>query len=71
MNGVRIFFHRQVGKFILKQSYLTSKMAGSCHVKVLLYILYGAETKASLIRSSTNSAKRVHRVSRMGREQGL
>lgn len=54
MNGMRIFSHRKVGKFILKQGYLTSKKAGSSYVKVLMYILYGAETKASLICSSTN-----------------
>lgn len=68
MNGVRIFSHRKVGNCILKRGYLTSKMVGSSHVKVLMYILYGAETKASLVCSSTNSA---NGVSRTGRECGF
>lgn len=68
MNGVRIFSHRKVGKFILKQGHLTSKMIGSSHVKVLMYILYDAETKAYLICSSTNYVKRANGVSRMSRE---
>lgn len=71
MNGATIFSRREVGKFILKQSYLTSKMVGSSHVKVLMYILYGAETKASLICSSTDQVKRVNGVSGMGREYGF
>lgn len=66
MNGVRIF-----SNFILKQGYLTSKMVGSSHVKVLMYLLHGAETKAPLICSSTNQVKRVSRVSRLGGEYGF
>lgn len=46
-------------------------MVGSSRVKVLVYVLYGAETKAPLICSSTNQVKRVSGVSKLGGEYGF